>query len=192
MAELFIFTIFATIIAIYSVLPRYRQLRIGYSLYKRAILALTCVFLLLTVATYIANLYLQHREVESLGSYPIPYMVVNLDPLAINVIQLVSVSAIFAMFVTTIMKSNVRIRNEEYLLSTLRGLYNRSEFATLAEVIGDNYKPQLTTRQNLDRQLLSEMPQLLKYCLKKTIHIQIGRCMKQKVRIDLPQEPGIG
>ncbi|WP_435196021.1 hypothetical protein [Natronomonas sp. EA1] len=141
MAELFIFTIFATIIAIYSVLPPYRQLRIGYSLYKRGILALTCVFLLLTVATYIANLYLQHREVESLGGYPTPYLVVNLDPLAINLIQLVSVSAIFAMFVTTIMKSNVRIRNEEYLLSTLRGLYNRSEFATLVEVIGDNYKP---------------------------------------------------
>lgn len=141
MAELFIFTIFATIIAIYSVLPRYRQLRIGYSLYKRGILALTGVFLLFTVATYIASLYLQNREIESLGSYPTPYMVVNLDPLAINLIQLVSVSAIFAIFVTTIMKSNVRIRNEEYLLSTLRRLYNQSEFATLVEVIGDNYKP---------------------------------------------------
>lgn len=141
MAELFIFTIFATIVAIYSVLPRYRQLRIGYSLYKRGILALTGFLLLVTVATYIASLYIQHREVESLGSYHTSYMVVNLDPLAINLIQLVSVSAIFAMFVTTIMKSNVRIRNEEYLLSTLRGLYNQSEFATLVEVIGDNYKP---------------------------------------------------
>ena len=141
MAELFIFTIFATTIAIYSVLPRNRQLRIGYSLYKRGILALTGVLLLLTVATYIASLYLQNREVESLGSYPTPYMVVNLDPLAISLIQLVSVGAIFTMFVTTIMKSNVRIRNEEYLLSTLRGLYNQSEFATLVEVIDDNYEP---------------------------------------------------
>jgi len=141
MAELFVFTIFATIIAIYSVLPRNRQLRIGYSLYKRGILALTGILLLLTVATYIASLYLQHREVESLGSYPTTYMIVNLDPLAINLIQLVSVISIFTIFVTTIMKSNVRIRNEEYLLSSLRGLYNQSEFATLVEVIGDNYKP---------------------------------------------------
>lgn len=141
MAEIFIFTIFATIIAIYNVLPRNRQLRIGYSLYKRWLLAVTGVFLLLTVATYIASLYLQHREVESLGSYPTPYIVVNLDPLAINLIQLGSVSVIFAIFVTTIMKSNVRIRNEEYLLSTLRDLYNQSEYATLVEVIGDNYKP---------------------------------------------------
>ncbi len=141
MAELFIFTLFATIIAIYSVLPRYRQLRIGYSLYKRGILVLTGVFLLLTVAMYIASLYLQNREVETLGRYSTPYMVVNLDPLAINLIQLVSASAIFAIFATTIMKSNVRVRNEEYLLSTLRGLYNQSEFATLVDVIGDNYKP---------------------------------------------------
>lgn len=141
MAELFIFTIFATIIAVYSVLPRYRQLRIGYSLYKRGVLAITGVFALLTVATYVASLYLQHKELETLGSLNTKYYTLEFTPLTIDLIQLGSAIVILLIFVGTVSKPNVRIRNESFLLSNLRHLYNRSEYSTLVEVIGDNYKP---------------------------------------------------
>jgi len=137
MAELFIFTIFATIIAVYNVLPRYRQLRIGYSLYKRGILAIIGVFVLLTVATYVASLYLQHKELETLGSLN----TVDFTPLSIDLIQLGSAIVILLIFISTISKSNVHVRNESFLLSNLRDLYNRSEYSTLVEVIDDNYKP---------------------------------------------------
>lgn len=141
MAELFIFTIFATVIAVYSVLPRYRQLRIGYSLYKRGVLAIIGVFVLLTVATYVASLYLQHKEIGTLGNLNAQYYSLELTPLTIDLIQLGSAIAILLIFVGTVSKPNVRIRNESFLLSNLRNLYNRSEYSTLVEVIGDNYKP---------------------------------------------------
>lgn len=141
MAELFIFTIFATIVAVYSVVPRYRQLRIGYSLYKRGVLAITGLFVLLTVATYISSLYLQHKELETLGSLSTQYYSLQFTPLTIDLIQLGSAIAILLIFLGTVSKANVRIRNESFLLSNLRHLYHRSEYSTLVEVIGDNYKP---------------------------------------------------
>lgn len=141
MAELFIFTIFATIIAVYSVLPRYRQLRIGYGLYKRGVLAIIGGFVLLTVATYVASLYLQHKELETLGSLNTQYYSLEFTPLTIDLIQLLSAIGLLLIFVSTVSKSNVRIRNESFLLSNLRHLYNRSEYSTLIEVIGDNYRP---------------------------------------------------
>ncbi|MFC6784830.1 hypothetical protein [Halobaculum halobium] len=45
------------------------------------------------------------------------------------------------IFLGVFLSKSVRIRNEQMLLSTLRDLYNRGEYATLVEVLRDNYTP---------------------------------------------------
>lgn len=143
MAELFIFTLFATIVAIYSVLPRYRQLRVTYTLWNKTFAALLTALGLTVLASYTGSIYLQNTDKTTLWSLNTPYTQspIEITALEIEFIQLAATITIMGIFLGVFLSKSVRIRNEQMLLSTLRDLYNRGEYATLVEVLRDNYTP---------------------------------------------------
>lgn len=73
MAELFIFTLLATIVAIYSVLPRYRQLRVTYTLCNKPVAGLLTVLGLIVLASYAGRIYLQNTDNTTLWSLNTTY-----------------------------------------------------------------------------------------------------------------------
>jgi len=143
MAELFIFTLLATIVAIYSVLPRYRQLRVTYTLWNKPIAGLLTALGLAVLGSYAGSIYLQNTANTTLWSLNIAYTQSPLEitSLEIEFIQLVATMTIMGVFLGVFLSKSVRIRNEQMLLSILRDLYNRGEYATLVEVLRDNYTP---------------------------------------------------
>lgn len=141
MAELFVFTLLATIVAIYGVLPRYRQLRVGYSLGNKRSIAVLSFFGLIIIAGYVGGLVLQHNDRTSLGTLDTGYFLVEFTPLMVELVQLVVVLAIVGVLLGVFVRNTVRIRNESLLLSTMRDLDNKEEYGTLVDLIRDNYVP---------------------------------------------------
>ncbi|EMA31048.1 hypothetical protein [Haloarcula japonica] len=143
MAELFIFTLLATIVAIYRVLPRYRQLRVTYTLWNKPIAGLLTALGLTVLVSYAGSIYLQNTDNTTLWSLKTAYTQspIEITSLEIEFIQLAATITIMGVFLGVFLSKSVRIRNEQMLLSALRDLYNRGEYATLVEVLRDNYTP---------------------------------------------------
>jgi len=141
MTELFVLTILGTIVAVYSVLPGYRQLRIGYSLGNKVSIAVLGLLGSIVLGGYVGGLVLQHTEQEVLGQITIQDTTLYVDSLFVEVVQLGALVILLGIFLSIFFSGRVRIRNEENLLSTLRDLHNREEYGTLADVLRDNYKP---------------------------------------------------
>jgi hypothetical protein len=141
MAEIFVFTLLATIVAIYGVLPRYRQLRVGYTLSNKRTIGILAGLGLLIVVSYIGNLLLQNTERSSLGTLHIGRFPIYFTQVTVELIQLGAVLSVVAIFFGVFAKDTVRIRNESFLLSTMRSLFNKGEHATLVDLIKDNYAP---------------------------------------------------
>ncbi|WP_148416401.1 hypothetical protein [Haloferax sp. KTX1] len=141
MAELFVFTLLATIVAIYGVLPKYRQHRVGYCLGNKLGIGVLSIFGAVILLGYVGGLILQNTDRETLGTLNTGYISIEITRLTVEIAQLSAVLAIVGIFVGVFVRENVRIRNEQYLLSTLRDLYNRDEYGTLVDVIRDNYVP---------------------------------------------------
>jgi len=143
MAELFIFTLLATIVAIYSILPRSRQLRITYTLWNKTGITILSILGITILTSYIGSLILQNTPRETLTISSTAYFpsTTEITLLKLELIQFAATLGIMAIFLGVFGRENVRIRNEKMLLSTLRDLYNRGEYGTLVDVIRDNYTP---------------------------------------------------
>ena len=141
MPDLLIFTLFATIVAIYGVLPRYRQLRVGYSLGNKRSMAFLSFFGLIIIAGYVGGLLLQPNDKESLGTISTGYIPIEITQFTVNLVELGAALVIVGVFISVFGSKSVRIRNEQFLLNTLRELYNRGEYGALVDVISDNYVP---------------------------------------------------
>jgi formate hydrogenlyase subunit 3/multisubunit Na+/H+ antiporter MnhD subunit len=100
MTELFVLTILGTIVAIYSVLPAYRQLRIGYSLGNKRVTALLGLLGSIVLAGYIGGLVLQHTEQDTLGPITIQGITIQADLLAVELIQLGALVILLGIFLS--------------------------------------------------------------------------------------------
>lgn len=141
MTELFVLTILGTIVAIYSVLPAYRQLRIGYSLGNNRIIELLGLLGSVVLVGYIGGLVIQHTDRNTLGQITIQGITIQATLLAVELAQLVALVVLLGIFLSVFIGGSVRIRNEQNLIATLRDLYNREDYGILADVLRDNYTP---------------------------------------------------
>lgn len=148
MTELFVLTILGTIVAIYSVLPAYRQLRIGHNLGNKRVIALLGLLGSIVLAGYIGGLVLQHTEQDTLGQITIQDITIQADLLAVELLQLGALVILLGISLSVFIGRSVRVRNEQNLIATLRDLYNREDYGTLADVLRDNYTPLLITLRN--------------------------------------------
>ncbi|NKE37472.1 hypothetical protein GWG54_16985 [Natronococcus sp. JC468] len=140
MAELLVFTLLAAIAAVYSILPRHRQLRVRYSLWTRGGLGFIGLMFIVIILTYWLSILVQSREQNTL-SISILDRSTTITPLYVESVQLVAILSIVALFTILFMKSNVRIRNEDNLLEILRNFYNQEEYTTLVNLLKENYRP---------------------------------------------------
>jgi hypothetical protein len=141
MAELLVFTLLAAIAGVYAILPDHRRLRIRYTLtsfWPRAVLATSFVTI---ITTYVAGLYLQPPASGPLERVATPFGILVIDAPIVEITQLVAALAVVAIFARVFIPDSVPIRDEDALLNLLRTLYNREEYATLIDVISENYSP---------------------------------------------------
>lgn len=140
MAELLVFTLLAAIAAAYQILPKYRQLRLRYSLWTKGWLGFIVLMFITIIATYEFSLFVQSKEQNAMMIRILNFST-TITPLHVESAQLVAVLLIAIPFLKLFFKPNVRIRNEDNLLEILRDLYNREQYATLVNLIQDNYRP---------------------------------------------------
>lgn len=140
MAEILVFTLLAAIAATYPILPKHRQLRVRYSLWTKGRLSFIGLMFIVIIATYWISILVQSKEQNSL-SVSFLDLSATITPLYVESTQLVAVLLIVIPFVILFIKPSVRIRNDDSLLEILRSLYNREEYATLVNLLQDNYQP---------------------------------------------------
>jgi hypothetical protein len=146
MVEFIAFTLLLAIVAIYEILPRHRQLRVRYGLGDRfSITLFGSLFLgflsLIIIAGYILGFIIQQKDVDYFTFYSSDQITISVTYLDAGLSQLFAAIAIASIFVWIFVRENVRVRNDEALLTVLRELFNKSEYATLTYVIEDNYVP---------------------------------------------------
>jgi len=141
MATMVVFALLAAVAAIYAVLPTHRQLRIRYVLFSRLPLAFLAVAFASIIVTYGIGSYLQAPSRTSVGQVTTDFGTIVLDTPAIELIQLAAAVSIMLLLLWVFAAPSVPIRNEKQLLNVLRTCYNREDYATLTDVIGENYSP---------------------------------------------------
>lgn len=151
MAELLVFTFLASIVAVYSILPRHRQLRVRYNLWTKPRFAIIIVAFLVIIGLYLLSVYLGSLEEASMriasgiGS-------VVITPLLVEFIQLFTALGVFGLFMGVFLKSSVRVKNEENMVSILRDLNNRGDYSTLVNLIQNHYRPLVDHPEEPQRQ----------------------------------------
>ncbi len=140
MAELLVFTFLASIVAVYSILPRHRQLRVRYNLWTKPRFAYILIAFLVIIGSYWLSIYLESLEAASV---PVSYGVgsVEVTPLLVESLQLVAVLGIVGLFLGVFLKSSVRVKNEEKIVSILRDLNNQGDYSTLVNLLQNHYRP---------------------------------------------------
>ena len=140
MAELLVFTFLASIVAVYSILPRHRQLRVRYNLWTKPRFAYILIAFLVIIGSYWLSIYLESLEAASV---PVTYGdgSVEVTPLLVESLQLVAVLGIVGLFLGVFLKSSVRVKNEEKIVSILRDLNNRGDYSTLVNLLQNHYRP---------------------------------------------------
>jgi hypothetical protein len=140
MAEILVFTLLATIAAVYPILPEYRQLRIRYNLWTLPRLGFFVLMFVVILLTYALSIFVQSgdRNVFDLNIFD---WSATISLLHIELVQLGAVLCIVGPLAVVFVKSNVRIRNEANLMEILRDLYNREEYTALVNLIDDSYIP---------------------------------------------------
>jgi len=141
MVEFIAFTLLLAIIAIYEVLPEHRQLRVRYSLGNKISIAILGVLSIIIISTYTVGFVIQQTDQTSLTLYSSDYLTISVTSLHAGLAQLFTAVIIFGIFTSVFFGKNVRVRNDGSLAGVLRDLYNREKFATLTDVIEDNYVP---------------------------------------------------
>ncbi|WP_435197488.1 hypothetical protein [Natronomonas sp. EA1] len=140
MAELLVFTFLASIVAVYSILPRHRQLRVRYNLWTKPRFAYILIAFLVIIGSYWLSIYLESLEAASV---PVSYGVgsVEVTPLLVESLQLVAVLGIVGLFLGVFLKSSVRVKNEGKIVSILRDLNNQGDYSTLVNLLQNHYRP---------------------------------------------------
>ncbi|WP_435075622.1 hypothetical protein [Halorubrum sp. HHNYT27] len=95
---------------------------------------------LVIIGSYWLSIYLESLEAASV---PVSYGVgsVEVTPLLVESLQLVAVLGIVGLFLGVFLKSSVRVKNEEKIVSILRDLNNQGDYSTLVNLLQNHYRP---------------------------------------------------
>lgn len=141
MVEFIAFTLLLAIIAIYEVLPKHRQLRVRYSLGNKFCIAVLGFLSVIIIIAYAIGFYIQETDQTTFTIISSDYITISATVLTAGFTQLAAALIISGIFLPVFMGENARVRNDESLTEVLRDLFNRGEYATLTDVIEDNYVP---------------------------------------------------
>lgn len=137
MSEILIFTILATIAAVYSVLPKHRQLRLGYSVstkHRITVASLAFGILLLYVSSLYFDYITEQATIPKIGTLEASTLMFSVE-----VLQLVLAILIVGLFLAVFFRDPPTIRNDRSLREQMQQLMNDTQYTTLTSVIEDNY-----------------------------------------------------
>ena len=148
-------TILGAIIGIYTILPEYKKLRLGYSfgiLDKLIIIIIIMVMLsLLIFGSYISyntDLTTSFYSILKQNSFNIvlnantPLMITESFhyQFIIDIINVVSILILFIFFLSKFRTNKIRINNQKYFIDKIDELFYKGEYNTVISLIDDNYK----------------------------------------------------
>lgn len=137
MSEILIFTILATIAAVYSILPKHRQLRLGYSVgmkRRAAVAGLAVGILLLYVSSLYFDYIIEQATIPEIGTLEASTLMFSVE-----VVQLAFAILIVGLFLAVFFRDPPTIRNAGFLREQMQQLMNDTQYNTLTSVIEDNY-----------------------------------------------------
>ncbi|MCZ3366667.1 MULTISPECIES: hypothetical protein [Methanobacterium] len=147
-------TVLGAIIGIYTILPNYKKLRVGYSLGKLDLFMLSLLALVM-LSLLIFSSYLQNNTINSvitlnqLINQPISTNNILINNLIrepfnytflVDLINITSVIFIFLIFFVKFFTKKIRINNKKYFIDKLDELFYKGEYNTVFSLIDDNYK----------------------------------------------------
>lgn len=143
MTELLIFTLLATIVALYTVLSEHRKIRVNFIIRRRR-WTLWIIFLLIAIVSiYIIDQYIQITNsdprivYDHIPKHPERVEFTSRFPLFLTQIftSIILVLSLSVVFFTTFPEKG----NKNYFTSKIRELYNREQYGVLVDVISENY-----------------------------------------------------
>lgn len=137
MSEILIFTILATIAAVYSILPKHRQLRLGYSIgakRRTAVAGLAIGILLLYVISLYFDYVVEQATIPGIGTLEASTLMFSVE-----VVQLVFALLIVSLFLAVFFRDPPTVRNAGFLREQMQQLMNDTQYNTLTSIIEDNY-----------------------------------------------------
>lgn len=144
MTELLIFTLLATIVALYTVLPEHRRVRANFILRKPRWQIWIILLLSVIISMYIADQYIQVATEENpqkvyniIPFHPTKFEFKTRFPLILSQIltSIILVLSVGTVFFTTMADSG----EENYLTAKIRECFNREDYGVLTDIISDNY-----------------------------------------------------
>lgn len=130
-----ILTILGIVIAVYSVLPEHKKLRIGYSFRKLEItflLVLGGAIIAFSIGGYFLSIHFTYSDS--------PVNKLNLNTLfVIELVRVIAAIVILAIFLIKFLKKTVSIKNEKYFNERIHELRYERSYSCLAALVDDNY-----------------------------------------------------
>ncbi|WP_141651435.1 hypothetical protein [Halorubrum sp. SD626R] len=144
MPELFVFTIFAAVVTLYSVLPKHRQLRTDFAISRRAKCAATIGGFSI-ILLYLSELYLETASLSfswgcSLICLPAQFWVGSS--------QVLIATSLAGYTCYVFLQDEATIYDDEVLETRLRNLFATQQFNTLSALIEDNYSVFFSTNSS--------------------------------------------
>lgn len=145
MAEIFVFTIFASVVAFYSVLPRHRKMRVQFAL-PDWLKYLIGIGGLIVIALYLIGQYIELAAPSfswgcGIICLPVPFW--------IEVFQIGTVIVTSGLVLSVFLRNSVSIHDDRNLETKIRNLFATQQINVLSSLLEDNYDT-LLTRGDLD------------------------------------------
>ncbi len=130
-----ILTILGIVIAVYSLLPEHKKLRIGYSFGKLEKTSLVALGFAIVGLSILGSFVSLHYKDSYFSIYEF-----RLSPLfVIELIRVIAAMVILAVFLAKLSKKTVSIRNEKYFNERIDELRHEQSYSCLAALIEENY-----------------------------------------------------
>lgn len=135
MAELFVFTILAAVVAFYSVLPTHRQLRIHFAIHPlmKWVFGAGSIGIILL---YVVDLYFE--TASPTFNWFCGYLCLPAR-FWIGGIQVITVTLLAGYTATIFLRNSVPLHNDSALETQIRNLFATQQFNTLSSLLEDNY-----------------------------------------------------
>ncbi len=130
-----ILTIFGTIIAIYSVLPEHRKLRINYSFGKSEKIILSVLATMIIILSILILFVSLHYETSYLFIHNFELKII----FVLEFLQIISALLIFIVFLLKVFKKRAKIKNKQNFVEKINELSNKNMYTPVITLFEENY-----------------------------------------------------
>lgn len=194
MESVLLLTVLGAIIGIYTILPDYKKLRLGYSIGKLDLLILG-ILVLVMLSVLIFSSYLQSSIVSATTFNQLINPLFNHN-IQINnylfqksfnyqfltdLLNIVSIILIFVVFLDKTLTKKIHINNKKYFIDKLDELFYKGEYTTVFSLIEDNYKNVMEFKKKYNKKGHSKLSKEIEILIKEIENSNNDHNKKEKV-----------